>query len=70
LASENFSVERALASSNGVAEGYYTARAARELSSRYGLEAPILTGVYRVLYEGLNCREMLIELLSQDIAIE
>lgn len=35
-----------------VAEGVYTSRSAFERVTRMGLEAPIITGVYQVLYEG------------------
>jgi glycerol-3-phosphate dehydrogenase (NAD(P)+) len=35
-----------------VAEGVYSSRSVFERVSRMGLEAPIMTGVYRVLHEG------------------
>lgn len=40
-----------LASRKSVAEGYYTAKPARELALREGVDAPIIEQVYYVLYE-------------------
>ncbi|MGB9743013.1 MAG: NAD(P)H-dependent glycerol-3-phosphate dehydrogenase [candidate division WOR-3 bacterium] len=42
----------ALAGLNGVAEGYWTARAGLELSRRLRVEMPITEEVYRLLYQG------------------
>ena len=39
-----------------LAEGYYTADALHRLGVRYGVELPICTAVYRVLYEGAEPR--------------
>ena len=37
-----------------LAEGYYTAKALRTLAERYGVEMPISSAVYAVLYEGAD----------------
>ena len=48
-----------------VAEGIYTAKSVYERLTRAGLEAPILQGVYRVLYEGQSPREAVHDLLGR-----
>ena len=48
-----------------VAEGIYTAKSVYERLTRAGLEAPILQGVYRVLYEGQSPREAVDDLLGR-----
>lgn len=45
-------LDEILASSVQVAEGVYTARSVYERSTAMGIELPIMTEVYRVLYEG------------------
>jgi glycerol-3-phosphate dehydrogenase (NAD(P)+) len=48
-----------------VAEGINTARAARTLANRYGVELPIADQVFDVLFEGKEPREAMHELLSR-----
>jgi len=50
-----------------VAEGIKTSRAAHELASRLGIEMPITTGVYRMLYEAKSPRELEIELMERPL---
>lgn len=45
-------IEAILASMAQVAEGVYTAKSVHERASAMGIELPIMTEVYRVLYEG------------------
>jgi glycerol-3-phosphate dehydrogenase (NAD(P)+) len=47
-----------------VAEGVYAAVAARALTRTFGVEAPLLDTVYRVLHEGLGCDAGLEELMT------
>jgi glycerol-3-phosphate dehydrogenase (NAD(P)+) len=47
-------LEAILADMGKVAEGVTTTRAVHERASRMGIEMPITTEVYRVLYEGKN----------------
>ena len=53
-----------------LAEGYYTAKAMMGLAEKYGVELPICTTVYKVLYEGENFNEALGELFSRSIKKE
>lgn len=46
-----------------VAEGVRTARAARELAHRTGVEMPIVEEVYAILYEDRDAREALENLM-------
>lgn len=50
-----------------LAEGYYTVRAMVELGERYGVELPIATAVYRILYENAEPRTVLRELMHRDL---
>ncbi len=47
-------LEQILANTTSVVEGVTTAKSIYERSSKMGLELPIMTAVYRVLYEGLK----------------
>lgn len=49
-----------------VVEGYATALPAYELSIKYGVEMPIVTEVYRILYEGKDPRKAVTELMLRD----
>ncbi len=53
-----------------VAEGVKTARAAHKLSTRLGVEMPITTGVYQMLYEGKSPRELMVELMERPLKSE
>ncbi len=48
-----------------IAEGVFTARSVFERVARTELEAPIMTGVYRVLYEGVTPRNAVRELMGR-----
>jgi glycerol-3-phosphate dehydrogenase (NAD(P)+) len=51
------SLQEVLAGMTMVAEGVRTARSARELSRKVGVEMPIVEAVYDVLYQGTSARE-------------
>src|SRR5262245_41812324 len=53
-----------------VAEGVKTARSARELAARRGVEMPITEGVYQMLYEGKSPRQLMIELMERPLKSE
>ncbi len=50
-----------------VAEGVKTAQAAHELAQRIGVEMPITTGVYRLLYENKSPRDLAAELMERPL---
>ena len=51
---------------NMVAEGVKTASVVMDLAQRFGVDMPIATAVTRVLYEGLQPREAVRELMERD----
>jgi glycerol-3-phosphate dehydrogenase (NAD(P)+) len=53
-----------------VAEGVKTARSARQLAARLGVEMPITEGVYQMLYEGKSPRELEIEMMERPLRNE
>lgn len=67
---QGVSLEEALSTSDGVAEGYVTARSAHDLAKKVGVELPICEEVYSVLYEGKEPRLALQSLLSRPLRAE
>jgi len=55
---------------NMVAEGIKTAKSAYELSRKMGVDMPITTQVYQILYEGKNPNVAVKELMSRALKIE
>lgn len=53
-----------------VAEGVRTAKAARALAGKHGVEMPVVDEVYRILYEGKDPRQALKDLMSRDLKEE
>ena len=49
-----------------VVEGYYAAASAKRLADRAGVEMPITTGAYEVLYEGADPRHVLERLMARE----
>lgn len=63
-------VESILAGMTAVAEGYPTARAARQLAQKHGVSAPIIAEVYAMLYEGKDPRLAVRDLMARDLKAE
>jgi len=59
-----------LASTHTVAEGVYTTRAALRLAQRYSIEMPITSQISQVLFEGLDPRKAVPQLMSRDLKHE
>jgi len=62
---KGYSVKAATLEMNMVAEGYYAARGMQVISKNFGLQIPIATQIYKVLWEGLSPKEMFSKLSYQ-----
>ena len=65
LIGQGKSVEDAMKEVGAVVEGYYAAESAYELGKRQGVDMPITTAAYQVLYQGRSASEAVKELLSR-----
>ncbi len=63
-------LEDILASLRAVAEGVNTCRSTVALAERYGVEMPICRAVHRVLFEGQNPREAVVQLMMRELRFE
>ncbi len=59
------SVAQALSEMTMVAEGFPTAKSAKQLADRHGLDLPIIAALYGCLYEGKTAREAARDLLRR-----
>jgi glycerol-3-phosphate dehydrogenase (NAD(P)+) len=59
------STEQALGEMTMVAEGYFTAKSAKQLMDHHKLDLPIVTELYAMLYEGKPARAAMRDLLSR-----
>ena len=59
-------LEAILASTHSVAEGVFTTRAALKLASHYGVDMPIARSLAMVLFENLDPRKVVPELMMRD----
>jgi glycerol-3-phosphate dehydrogenase (NAD(P)+) len=59
------SLEEILGELTQVAEGVKTARSARDLEQRSGVQMPICEQVYRIMYEGKNPKTAVVELMTR-----
>jgi glycerol-3-phosphate dehydrogenase (NAD(P)+) len=64
------SVNETIAALSGVAEGYYTCKAAYELANRLNIELPITSELHRILYESEHPRDSIRRLLSRSLKSE
>jgi glycerol-3-phosphate dehydrogenase (NAD(P)+) len=62
--------EAIVASMTAVAEGYPTARSARELARKHNVETPIIEEVYAMLYEGKDVRQAVQDLTARESKAE
>ena len=63
-------LEQALAGRHTVAEGVQTARTAYALARRVGVEMPIVHAVQRILFEGQDPRQALVDLMTRELRPE
>jgi glycerol-3-phosphate dehydrogenase (NAD(P)+) len=59
------SAKEALAEMTMVAEGFPTTKSAWQLATRHGLDLPIISELYTILYEGKPARDAMRDLLSR-----
>lgn len=55
---------------SGLAEGYYTAKAIRNLEIKYNIDMPICNAIYRVLYENADLKETFNSLFERPLKKE
>lgn len=65
LLGQGKSLEEAVESIGMVVEGAFTVKSAYKLKEAYGIEMPITTELYKVLYEGKNAREAVMDLMTR-----
>jgi glycerol-3-phosphate dehydrogenase (NAD(P)+) len=66
LIGQGVPVQEALEEVRMVVEGVYATKEAYKLSKRLGVDMPITTMAYRVLFEGLSPKEAVQELMNRD----
>jgi glycerol-3-phosphate dehydrogenase (NAD(P)+) len=59
-----------LADLGAVAEGVNTCRSTVALAERQGVEMPICRAVHRVLFEGQDPRQAVVQLMTRDLRFE
>jgi len=59
-----------VAAAGGVVEGYTATRAIHDLCQKEGLDAPILAGIYAVVYEGASPKAVVQALMMRDLKSE
>ena len=70
LIGKGMSAEEAQKEVHMVVEGIVNAKAAYELSIKQGVEMPIINAAYDVLYNGVNPKESVTNLMLRDKKIE
>jgi glycerol-3-phosphate dehydrogenase (NAD(P)+) len=53
-----------------VAEGVKASRAAHLLAERLGVDVPLVTAIYKILYEGLAPKEAIKKLMTRELRDE
>jgi len=67
---EGMTLEEILAEMKMVAEGVKTAKSVYNLSQKLGVEMPISSEVYRILYEGISPKDAVHDLMTRDLKQE
>jgi glycerol-3-phosphate dehydrogenase (NAD(P)+) len=67
---KGLSLKEITGSMNMVAEGIKTTRSTYELGKKSGVDMPITTKVYQILYEGKNPKEAVKELMGRELKAE
>jgi len=59
---KGYSVKTATLEMNMVAEGYYASRGMQAISKNYGIDIPLATCIFEVLWEGKNAADKFLEI--------
>ncbi len=70
LLGKGYTMQAAMKEVNMVVEGVYSAKAALALSKKYGVEMPIIEKVNEILFDGLDAKIAVNELMLRDRTIE
>ena len=70
LIGKGYTMREAMDEVKMVVEGVYSAKAAKGLAEKYGVEMPIIEEVNKVLFEGKSAAEAVIDLMLRDKKIE
>ncbi len=70
LMGKGYTMKEAMDEVQMVVEGVYSAKAAKELSEKYGVEMPIIDEVNKVLFEDKAASEAVIDLMLRDKKVE
>ena len=70
LMGKGYTMEEAMAEVKMVVEGVYSAKAAKGLADKYGVEMPIIEEVNKVLFEGKPASEAVMDLMLRDKKVE
>lgn len=65
LIGQGLTVSDAMEQVGAVVEGYYAAKAAKDLAEKVGVEMPICAEAYKVLYENMDPKEAMKRLMSR-----
>lgn len=50
----------------GTVEGYFATKTAKQLADKYGIEMPIVNECYKILYEGMDAKNAVSNLMNRD----
>ena len=70
LLGKGYTMDEAMKEVKMVVEGVYSAKAAKQLSEKYGVEMPIVSEVCKVLFEGKAAEEAVSDLMLRDKKVE
>lgn len=70
LMGQGYTMEAAMAEVKMVVEGVYSAKAAKGLAEKYGVEMPIINEVNKVLFENKSAAEAVMDLMLRDKKVE
>ncbi|MEY8702441.1 NAD(P)H-dependent glycerol-3-phosphate dehydrogenase [Francisella philomiragia] len=67
---QGMSIEESLLKVNNVVEGYSTAIAVYKLAQKHGVDMPLVFATYRVLYENVDPKDMVRQLMTRQLKNE